>query len=58
VFAPEGLACGLISTFGTELSSIFPMPLAMIKIGPSRPWSDRHLFSVFNSIQHHSTIED
>ena len=29
--------------------------LALLITGQSRPWSDRYLFSVFNSIQHLST---
>ena len=35
--------------------SIWPTPLARLIMGPSRPWSDRYLFSVFNDFQHPST---
>jgi hypothetical protein len=31
--------------------SILPTPLARLIMGPSRPWSDRYLFSVLNNFQ-------
>jgi hypothetical protein len=51
VSAPKGLAREPISTFGTEFISIFAMPRAIMIMGPSRPWSDRYLFSAFNASQ-------
>lgn len=53
--APKGQLVSLFSNFGTELIYIFAMPLAIMIVGLSRPWSDRDLFSVFNASQHYST---
>ena len=65
--APKGPLVSPFSNFATEFISIFSMPLAIMIVGPSRPWSDRYLFSVFNAsqrlsilfnnLQRHSTSE-
>src|SRR5260370_4107150 len=46
---PTELATGVIA--------IFAMLLAIMIIGPSRPWSDRYLFLPFNYLQRLSTWE-
>jgi hypothetical protein len=52
----KGPLVSLFSNFGIDLISIFAMPLAIMIVGPSRPWSDRDLFSVFNASQQLSTL--
>jgi hypothetical protein len=56
VSAPKGPLVSLFSNFGTEFISIFSMPLAIMIVGQSRPWSDRDIFSVFNASQRLSTL--
>jgi len=41
--------------FAAGLISIFAMLLAIMIMGPSRPWSDRYLFFPFNYLQRPST---
>jgi hypothetical protein len=41
--------------FPTGLVPIFTMLLAIVIMGPSRPWSDRYLFLSFNYLQQLST---
>jgi hypothetical protein len=57
VSAPKGPLVSLFSNFGTEFIFIFAMPLAIMIVSQSRPWSDRDLFSVFNNLQRLSTSE-
>ena len=44
--------------FAAGLISIFAMLLAIMIMGPSRPWSDRYLFFPFNYLQQLSTWKE
>jgi hypothetical protein len=46
----QGLAREPISTLVLN-SFLFAMPLAIMIMGQSRPWSDRYLFAAFNASQ-------
>jgi len=47
----------LFSNFGAGFIPIFAMLLPRMIMGPSRPWSDRYLFSALNALQRPSTWE-
>jgi hypothetical protein len=46
---------GLFSFFASRLSSYICNVVSAIDNGPSRPWSDRYLFSAFNAFKRHRT---
>jgi hypothetical protein len=46
---------GLSTELVTGSIPIFAMSLAIVIMGPSRPWSDRYLFLPFNYLQRLST---